>query len=123
MRGIASLTLVVLLAACGGRGGGDAVDSGIRGRVLAGPQCPVVVEGSPCPDRPFVGLVRATSDGRTAEARTDQEGRFSLPVPPGRWTVSAVVEGGGPPTPIPVTVRVQPGAYVRVTLEVDTGIR
>jgi|FLYN01.1.fsa_nt_gi hypothetical protein len=121
MRTVALLVLVGLVA-CGGSNGG-AVDSGIRGRVMMGPQCPVVVEGSPCPDRPFVGLVRATSGGRTAEARTDGEGRFSLPLPPGRWTVSAVVEGGGPPTPIPVTVRVEPGAYVRVTLEVDTGIR
>jgi hypothetical protein len=70
-----------------------------------------------------VGKVRATGEAGVFEARTDAEGAFVLPVPPGTYLVHAVVPGGGPPTAKPETVRVEPGSFVEVTLQVDTGIR
>lgn len=112
-----------LLVACQGVGDRPAPGSGIRGRVLAGPQCPVETEASPCPDVPWVGRVRATGEVGVFEVRTDAEGAFVLAVPPGTYLVHAVVPGGGPPTAVPETVRVRPGSFVEVTLEVDTGIR
>ena len=112
-----------LLAACGG--GGAEPGTGIEGIASAGPQCPVETADSPCPDLPFVGDVQATaSDGTITTVTTDAQGRFSMDVVPGAYTLVAVIEGdGGPPTPIPQTVVVEQGAYVQVTLLVDSGIR
>ena len=90
-----------------------------------GPQCPVETPDSPCPDLPFVGDVQATaSDGTVTTVTTDDQGRFTMDLVPGSYTLVAVTEGeGGPPTPIPQTVVVEQGSYTQVTLEVDSGIR
>ncbi|HYU56921.1 MAG TPA: hypothetical protein VEO00_02575, partial [Actinomycetota bacterium] len=62
--GARALALAFVLVACA-RGTGN-VDSGVQGTVLLGPQCPVVIEGSPCPDLPTAAEVRA-SDGETGQ--------------------------------------------------------
>jgi Carboxypeptidase regulatory-like domain len=120
-----SLTLALLslaLVACGGEAGDGS--SGVRGQVLAGPQCPVEQEGSPCPDLPFEGIVVAsTSDGEVARTETDAEGRFELDLDPGTYTVVAESEPSQPPFGEPQDVTVPEGAFVNVTLTVDTGIR
>jgi hypothetical protein len=117
------LVVVLALAACGGEGEGDG-SSGIRGRALAGPQCPVEIAGSPCPDLPFEGTVIATNvaTGDVATVQTDADGRFRLSLPPGTYEVSIVSESP-PPTAKPQTVQVEPGAFTAITLAVDTGIR
>ncbi|HZB01237.1 MAG TPA: carboxypeptidase-like regulatory domain-containing protein [Actinomycetota bacterium] len=117
------LVVVLALAACGGQGEGDG-SSGIRGRALAGPQCPVEIAGSPCPDLPFEGTVIATNvaTGDVATVQTDADGRFRLSLPPGTYEVSIVSESP-PPTAKPQTVQVEPGTFTAITLAVDTGIR
>jgi hypothetical protein len=97
----------------------------VRGVVVAGPQCPVEQIGSPCPDQPFVGTVRASAlDGSVvAEVDTDREGRFRIPLDPGTYVLDVEVPGGGPPTSTPQPVRVEDGRFTAVTLQVDTGIR
>lgn len=122
-RSLALALLLGLLVACQAIRDRPPPGSGIRGRVLAGPRCPVETEASPCPDLPWVGRVRATGEAGVFEARTDAEGGFVLVVPPGSYLVHAVVSGGGPPTAVPETVRVEPGSFVEITLHVDTGIR
>jgi len=62
------------------------------------------------------------TDGRIAEGKTDGQGRFRMPLEPGTYIVSAAPVVGAM-TPTPVTVEVKAGAYARVTLEADTGIR
>lgn len=124
----ASLLLAfVAVLACGAaseRGGDRALDSGVRGIVRLGPSCPVVIAGSPCPDLPYRGLVSASdADGEVARVETDDDGRFRMPLAPGSYTLVAVVEGGGPPTAKPETVRVRIGTFTKVALTVDTGIR
>jgi hypothetical protein len=116
----AVLVLVALVACSGGTPG-----SGVRGVVVAGPQCPVEQIGSPCPDQPFVGTVRASAlDGSVvAEVDTDREGRFRIPLDPGTYVLDVEVPGGGPPTSTPQPVRVEDGRFTAVTLQVDTGIR
>ena len=122
IRRIALTILVVVLTACTQRS--VQPGTGIRGVVMVGPQCPVENVSSPCPDRPFAGDVRATAaDGSTTTATTDPQGRFTMDLVPGTYTVAAVTTDGGPPTAVPMTVVVRAGTYVRVTLEVDTGIR
>jgi ABC-type glycerol-3-phosphate transport system substrate-binding protein len=118
------VALVLALAACGG-GASEADDtSGIRGQALAGPQCPVEIQGSPCPDRPFEGTVIATdtATGDEFTVETDVDGRFELALAPGTYEVSIVSESH-PPFAKPQTVEVEPGAFTRITVAVDTGIR
>jgi hypothetical protein len=112
-------------AACTGGAPGDGT-SGIEGRVTIGPQCPVMQEGSPCPDAPYVATVRVLLDGDVvATGRSAQDGSFRIPVAPGEYTVDAA-----PPDENGIaTVRVQPhvvvsyGGYSRVDLSFDSGIR
>jgi len=122
MRRIFATALLLALMACA-RSSSPANPSGIFGTVTAGPTCPVERAGSPCPPAPWVGTVRATDDaGDPNEARTDDNGNYTLTLPPGSYEVVAVTDGG-PPTSQPDTIDVQPGHPVRVDLTVDTGIR
>ncbi|MDP9327392.1 MAG: hypothetical protein M3P10_04210 [Actinomycetota bacterium] len=127
MRRLSILLLLVLSAtvACGDGAAGDGT-SGIEGRVTIGPQCPVMQEGSPCPDAPYVATVRVLRDGATvANGRSGQDGSFRISVAPGEYVVDAVpLEENGI-----AMVRVQPrvvvtaGGYTQVDLSFDSGIR
>jgi Carboxypeptidase regulatory-like domain len=110
--------------ACGHPEDRPSFASGIAGVIQAGPTCPVERLGSACPDTPLPGVsVKASrTDGWTAQAKTDDRGRFRLPVPPGRYLVTAITKTV-PPVAQPVSVEVTEGAFAEVTIEVDTGIR
>ena len=101
--------------------------SGIQGQVLLGPQCPVVQEGTPCPDAPYQATIDVWNADRSQKLRTfetDSEGRFHVPLTPGEYYIDPQPpDTGGPPTPIPQTVTVPPDRFVQVTIEYDSGIR
>lgn len=123
---LVSLLFLLLLTACTSDGGGEASSSGVRGQVLLGPTCPVVQEGSPCPDEPVGGVeVRALTDGEAiAQTTSGGDGRFELELPPGRYTLEAVVGPDGPGMfGKPVAVTVTAGAFIEVVVPVDSGIR
>jgi hypothetical protein len=119
----ALVLVAVALASCGGAGAGDGT-SGIRGRALSGPHCPVEVQGSPCPDLPYEGTVIATNTETEEEStvETDSQGRFELSLEPGTYEVSIVSESS-PPFAKPQTVTVEPGSFAEIVVSVDTGIR
>jgi hypothetical protein len=118
----ATLVLSLVAVACGSRVPGPG--TGVRGVVMVGPQCPVQNVASACPDEPFHGEVRAMgSDGSSGSATTEANGSFRMDLAPGTYELVAVTDGPGPPTAIPLTVTVRSGAYTRVSLQVDTGIR
>ena len=128
MRRLSLVPLLVLLlvTACASDGGDEAASSGVRGQVLLGPTCPVVQEGSPCPDEPLGGVeVRAlAAGGAIAEATSGEDGRFELELPPGRYTLEATVDPDGPGMfAKPVVVTVTAGAFVEIVVPVDSGIR
>ncbi len=122
--------LLMVSAACGGggtsgSGSGGGVTGTIRGTVTSGPQCPVAIAGSPCPDRPWEGTVDVRStDGTTVDsATTSPDGTFTVAVAPGTYDLVARTQGMGPPTARAVRVTVASGATTNVELTVDTGIR
>ena len=123
MKRFAPVLVALAVASCGGAGAG-AGSSGIRGQALSGPQCPVEVQGSPCPDLPYEGtvIVTDTESGEEFTVQTDAEGRFELSLEPGTYEASIVAETT-PPFAKPQTVTVEPGVFTVIVVSVDTGIR
>jgi hypothetical protein len=120
--------LAVVAVACGSEATpSGAQDEGVRGVVLLGPQCPVETATSPCPDVPLPGVtIRVLQDGDPLDvtATSDESGRFELRLPPGQYTLEAIVPADGPGMSAkPVDVSVSRGAFVEVVVPVDTGIR
>jgi hypothetical protein len=119
----ALVLVAVAVASCGGAGAGDGM-SGIRGQVLAGPQCPVETQGSPCPPVPYEGTVVATDveSGADHTVDTDAQGRLELPLEPGTYAGS-ILSQSTPPSAQPQTVTVESGSFREIVVSVDTGIR
>lgn len=119
--------IVIIVAACGDDADDGALDSGIRGQALAGPQCPVVQAGSPCPGKPVeagVDVLSATGD-RVTSFTTDADGRFDVELPPGEYTLDPLPPDPGNRYPIGVqqAVTVASGRFTEIIIEYDTGIR
>lgn len=120
--------LALVVVACGSETPArNGEDRGVRGIVLLGPRCPVETEASPCPDEPLAGVtVRVLRNGEPldATATSDDAGRFELRLPPGQYTLEAIVPEGGPGMSAkPVDVTVPGDGFVDVVVLVDTGIR
>jgi hypothetical protein len=112
----------------GGSGGGGIPPgaTGIQGRALAGPTCPVVsVDDPACDDRPLAGvtIIVLTANGmEAARATTDANGAFAFSLPPGPYALEpgpaeGILRGSGP-----ISVVVGDGV-VTVDVAYDTGIR
>ena len=122
---------VLAVAACGDVASGrpspsPTAPSGIRGTVLLGPTCPVPSAGfdTPCVTPYAATLVLADHDNnRIATTTSSADGRFEFVVPPGQYAVAP--QPGGDPFPVaqPLDVVVQPGQFVEIQINYDTGIR
>jgi Carboxypeptidase regulatory-like domain len=125
-RTVPALVAASLLAgACAGSTSTvQGASSGIEGKVVLGPMCPVETQDSPCPAKPLAAdVVVSTVDGeKVAGVRSGGDGRFRVSVPPGDYLITVEkLEGIQFVKPLPVTV--QDGAFVDVTVSVDSGIR
>jgi hypothetical protein len=117
--------LLILAVGCGTDAAGDGT-SGIEGRVTIGPQCPVVQQGSPCPDAPVAATVQIVADGRVvASGRSGEDGVFRVPVAPGTYTVRGMpLDAGGFAVAHDVPgVSVTAGAFAHADISLDSGIR
>ena len=96
----------------------------VTGRVTAGPTCPVERVGHPCPPAPVAATVQAkTSRGRVAAStHTDANGRYSLHLPSGSYTLVAVTSKPLPRCS-PVKVSVKANRSTRAAISCDSGIR
>jgi hypothetical protein len=123
--GLASMVLGC--ASSSGAGQSPALTSGIVGRTMVGPECPVFQASSPCPDRPLRARLVVTAEGSTesvATVVTDGTGHFRIPLAPGRYTVQpGNLTGSALPTAQPVTVTVVTGRFTDLTISFDSGIR
>jgi len=122
---VTALLLGLVLAACANGPTASQGRQGIRGVVVAGPQCPVESTTSPCPPEPLPGTeVEVTSGGDlVAKATTDEHGAFVVPLDPGTYTVRAAPGQNGFLSSRPVPFEVRAGTFTNVTVPVDTGIR
>ena len=119
--------ILLLLASCAPSAEGRASISGVAGKVLIGPQCPVEQAGSPCPDKPVAAEVQvfsAGSDELVTSSDSGENGRFRIDLEPGSYELLPVVsESGGFPSGTRMHVTVEAGERRRVTLSLDSGIR
>jgi carboxypeptidase family protein len=120
-----ALLLGIILAACARGSSASRGEQGIRGVVVAGPQCPVESTASPCPPKPLPGIeVEVTSGGDlVAKATTDEHGAFVVPLDPGTYAVQAAPDQNGFMSSRPVPFEVRAGTFTNVAVPVDTGIR
>jgi hypothetical protein len=112
----------------GGSSGGGILPggTGIEGRVVAGPTCPVVTFDDPaCDDRPVPGATIVVLDAAGTEvARTtsDAAGHYEITLPPGPYTIEPQPLEGFFRVAEPVMVTVT-GGVVTADIAFDTGIR
>jgi hypothetical protein len=98
--------------------------SGIRGRVLYGPTCPVARVGQSCtrPYQAWVSVRLERSGLLVTRVRSSVEGYFSVRLRAGEYVL--VPQTGRPfPRSERQTVTVRPGRYTSVTVRFDSGIR
>lgn len=101
-------------------------DSGLAGRVILGPLCPVERPGMVC-SRPLAATLRVDrADGSfVADVRSDAQGRFALGVTQGSYAVLPLQLH--PNTSLPygrrITVKVAAHAFTWIDVYYDTGIR
>lgn len=99
-------------------------DSGIRGRVMIGPTCPVQRVGQPCvrPYRVKIAIRSQPTSRLAATVRSSANGRFTVALAPGRYLL--VPQTGRPyPRSSPQAATVRPNRYTSVVISYDTGIR
>jgi hypothetical protein len=100
--------------------------TGIQGRVVAGPTCPVVTVNDPsCNDRPVAGatlIILNASGAEVARLVTDADGHYEVNLPSGPYTIEPQPMEGFMRTAEPVDVTVE-GGPITVDIGYDTGIR
>ena len=129
---VCAVTMVLAGWAVGSASGQTAAGpaSGIAGRIVAGPTCPVeMVPPQPsCAPRPLSARVRITGSGAPARhwvVQSGRDGRFRIRLAPGTYTLQPLGRPGSPlpRPPGPSRVRVTRGRFTMVRIEYDTGIR
>ena len=101
-------------------------DSGITGKVMLGPICPVMVEGQECPDQPYQATITVKDlNGREiVQFQTDEEGNFTVPLAPGEYILHPETPQGKPlPFANEQRFTVLPGEYTSLIVQYDSGIR
>lgn len=116
-------TITVSLALGCGASSASQAPSGLTGRVLIGPTCPVQRAGERCvqPYRAQIVVFRSRDRHRVTSFRSGAEGRFRIDLAPGRYMLAAAKPGLPRLTPVYATVHA--GRFTNLTLVFDTGIR
>lgn len=119
-----AVAAAVLLALGTASGAGRHLDSGIHGRVLYGPTCPVQRPGRSCerPYRASIAIRREHAGTLVMRVRSGAGGRFTAYLAPGAYLL--VPRNGRPyPRAHSQTVSVRRNAFTAVTIRYDSGIR
>jgi hypothetical protein len=103
--------------------------TGVRGRVTAGPTCPVVTDppDPACAERPVSGAILVFTDANGAEVArvaSQKDGSYAVELAPGSYHLTAQPMQGLMGTPAPIDVEVEAGQPIlEVSVSYDTGIR
>lgn len=129
-------TLVIGIAACNAGSTPAGQRSGVRGRVLSGPGCPVETQPvhpqttrpgkDPCEPRPARAEVRAVavdSGAVVATVQSDTHGRFEVDLEAGQYELQAHDPDDGSAAGPPLLVTIRRQAVTEVVVTLDTGIR
>jgi hypothetical protein len=128
----AAVLAILLLGGCGERASatdaasspGRRVDSGIAGRVVIGPTCPVQRIGQSCV-RPYQATITIRREPKrrfVARVRSSSSGRFRVALAPGTYVL--VPQSGRPfPRGSSRTVTIRSHRYTRLVISYDSGIR
>jgi len=125
MQSFAVIVSVVALGFSGQIAGArQALDSGVKGKVLYGPTCPVQRVGETCvrPYRAKFRVLNQSTRAVVATTRSGADGRFTVRVAPGRYVIQPVSVHRYPRASSQ-RVRVRPHRFARVTILFDSGIR
>ncbi|MFA5841902.1 MAG: Gmad2 immunoglobulin-like domain-containing protein [Candidatus Paceibacterota bacterium] len=124
-----ALEIPILFGRADNSDGVLALESGVRGKVLLGPACPVM-QNPPlpqCADKPYETIIQVIAIGSSksspfATVESDKEGNYKAILPPGEYGLQAV---GKNPLPRCETknVTIEPNIILEVNLSCDTGIR
>ena len=103
-------------------------DSGIEGKVVKGPMCPVERLDQPCPDKAVeaeIEIQGQDDQDNKLRIRSGKDGRFRIDLTPGKYTLTPISPNPGAPprAPGPQSVTVESGKYTQVTIKYDSGIR
>lgn len=117
----------VVAVGCGSTpGSGAPPASGIEGTTVVDVGCPVVRGTSGCPLRPLrarIVVVRGYSDV-VAQVDSGADGRFRIPLDPGAYVLRPDNLASAPvPSARPMEVTVRAGAFARVVVRFDSGVR
>lgn len=121
------LSLSILLTlACSLSATPTPTNSGVTGKVLVGPMCPVTIEGQECPDQPYQATLTVNNlEGRKiVQFQTDEQGNFRIPLAPGAYILHPETPKDAPlPFAEEQRFTVQQGEYARLIVQYDSGIR
>lgn len=110
-----------------GTGGGSTDVSGVVGRAVSGPTCPVAQPNDPtCDPAPVPGailVIRAADGAEVGATETDANGQFVLELPPGDYVLEPQPVEGILGTPASIPFRVTPDERPFLDVTYDTGIR
>lgn len=121
---LAAIVLAGVLTACGG--GGPPAGTGVEGTVTIGPMCPVVQVGQECPDAPYAArLTVLLATGKiVARASAAEDGSYRIALEAGDYLLQAEPSDGGPfPASAGYPFSVLEGAWTRLDVTLDSGIR
>ena len=119
-------SFVLLLLSCGIFAKPTPTDSGVTGKALVGPMCPVMREGEECPDQPYQATITVSSlKGRKiVQFQTDEQGNFHVPLAPGEYILHPESPDSMPfPFADDQPFVVLPGEFTRIIVLYDSGIR
>jgi hypothetical protein len=136
------LGIIVSIAACAPSGAAQSTAAGtspqpsatasttqgtVKGIVVAVPSCPVERAEQPCPPKAVshrTVLIEAPGGAIVARVVTDQNGQFTVTLPPGTYTLTvSSVANAFPIQRKPQQVTVTAGQTVQVQIVLDSGIR
>jgi hypothetical protein len=117
--------LVLLVLASGCTTSPAPGDSGIEGKVMLGPTCPVQRDppDPQCADKPYQANLAAMQDGKVVQQfSSDSNGTFHVALAPGDYEIQSA-QSGHPTCSSQGTIHVTAGQFTKADVSCDTGIR